>query len=92
MTRWLIVLSPLIAFSLGGCSSSGDELLTRAELAADNADYCKAGSMTGMAALNGSQAAYTQCMQQRYAAGAAGFRREDSFASGRASSLATVSQ
>lgn len=92
MTRWLLTMWSLfiLGSGLGACSSSGDGMLTRAELASGNDDYCQVGSVTGIAALSGPQAAYSQCMQQRYATGAAGFRPEDSYEPGQASSLAAV--
>ncbi len=94
MARWLLISCSMVALAvgLGACSSSGDEITTRAELAANNDDNCQIapGPLSGLAALNGPQAAYNQCMRERYAAGSAGFRPEDSFAPGQSSSLAAV--
>jgi hypothetical protein len=92
MTRRPLLVCSLIilALGLGSCSSSGDGMMTRAELASDNDNYCQVGSASGMAALTGPQAAYSQCMQERYTAGAAGFRPEDSYEPGQSLSLAAV--
>ncbi len=95
MTRLLLISCSVIvlAFSLGACSSSFNGFGTQAELAADADDYCRSGGAAlGIAALNGAQAAYNQCVQQRFTTGAAGFRSEDSYAPGQASSLAAVSR
>ena len=96
MARWLLVSCSMVvlAAGLGACSSAGDEMTTRAELAANNDDNCQvaSGPLSGMNALIGPQAAYNQCMQERYAAGSAGFRPEDSFAAGQPSSLAAIGQ
>ncbi|MGA8616575.1 MAG: hypothetical protein WB760_33735 [Xanthobacteraceae bacterium] len=69
-------------------------MTTRAELAANNDDNCQvaSGPLSGMTALTGRQAAYSQCMQERYAAGSAGFRPEDSYAPGQSSSLSAIGQ
>jgi hypothetical protein len=92
MNRWLLIGCALLILplGLGACSSSGNDMLNRAELTADNDDYCQVGSTSGMAILNGPQAAYSQCMQQRYASGAGNFRSEDSYAPGQPSSLAAI--
>ena len=96
MARWLLISCSMAVFAmgLGACSSSGDGMTTRAELAANNDDNCQVGSgpLSGLAALSGPQAAYRQCLQERYSAGSAGFRPEDSFAAGHPSSLAAVGQ
>jgi hypothetical protein len=93
MTRWLLIscTAIVLALSLGACSASND-VLSRADLAADADDSCQTadGPATGMTALNGRQAAYAQCMRERMAAGPTGFQ-EGSFAPGsHASSLADM--
>ena len=82
MTRLPLILCAVVvlAFGLGACSSSYDGFASRAQLAADVDDYCS------------GQVAYSRCAQQRFAAGAAGFRSEDSYAPGQASSLAAIGQ
>lgn len=96
IARWLLTSCSMIvlAIGLGACSSSFDGLTTQAAFGADNDGMCQVGSgpATGMAALNGAQTAYAQCMQQRFAAGSMGFRPEDSFAPGRPASLAAIGQ
>jgi hypothetical protein len=91
VTRWLLISCSLaVLLGVGGCSSSSDGMMTRAELAADSDDYCRSGSPTGLALLGSPQAAYSQCMQERYTTGASGFRSEDSFEAGQPSSLSAV--
>lgn len=93
IARQLLISSSMIvlAVGLGACSSSYDGFAARAELAANSDDYCQnGGAALGMAALNGAQAAYSQCMQQRYTAGAAGFRSEDSYAPGQSTTLSAI--
>jgi len=80
MTRWLIAGSAIaLALSLGACSSSSDGLMAQANLAGQSSDMCGSGSgvPTGLAALNGSQAAYAQCMQDHYASGQMGYNAEE---------------
>jgi hypothetical protein len=70
MTRWLLISGLVIAlgFGLGACSSSVGGLTAQANLVGDNDNMCQG---------TGSQAAYAQCMQQRYASGSAGYNEED---------------
>jgi hypothetical protein len=70
MTRWLLICGFMIVASLGlgACSSSVGGLSAQANLVGDNDDMCQG---------TGSQAAYAQCMQQRYASGSAGYNEED---------------
>jgi hypothetical protein len=84
MSRWVQIscLAIFMSVCLGACSSSYDGL-RQADLAAEADDTCQSGvgPASGMAALNGAQASYAQCMQQRFAAGPAGYQ-EGSFAPG----------
>jgi hypothetical protein len=67
----------VLGLTLGACSSSGDGLLSQANLMGDSSDSCgnATGVPTGLAALNG-HAAYAQCMQDHYASGQMGYDEE----------------
>ena len=80
MSKWPLISCFVIVsgLALGACSSSSDGLMAQANLASDSADMCQSsGTPTGVALLNGSQAAYAQCMQQQYASGQAGYNAEE---------------
>lgn len=72
MTKWPLRCCLLIiaALALGACSMSSDSALSQLKLAGRDNDMCEpaSGAATGMAALNGAQAAYADCMQDRSAA------------------------
>jgi hypothetical protein len=69
----------VLGLGLGACSSSSDGLLAQANLVGEASSMCDAGrgAPTGIAALNGSQAAYAECMQDRLAPGQMGYDEED---------------
>jgi hypothetical protein len=58
---------------------SSDGLTAQANLAGQSSDMCDSGQgvPTGLAALQGSQAARAQCMQNQYASGQAGYGEEE---------------
>jgi hypothetical protein len=71
MTRWLTIaaLVAALGLGLGACSASSPlgGFAAQANLVGANDDMCGGA---------GSQAAYAQCMQQRYASGSAGYDEE----------------
>jgi len=81
MSRWLLVPGFMLALGLGlgACSSSSDGLLAQANLAGQASEMCDSGSgaPTGIAAVNGSQARYAQCMQDHMASGQMGYDEEE---------------
>jgi len=80
MSRWLLISGFVIALGLGlGACSSSDGLLAQANLAGQANEMCDSGrgAPTGIAALNGSQAAYAQCMQDHLASGQMGYDEEE---------------
>jgi len=66
------------------CCSSSDELLSQVNLAAKPVRCVTLeGRPTGIAALNGSQAPYAQCMQDHLSSGQMGYDEEEGhFAAG----------
>jgi hypothetical protein len=90
MTKLLLISCSVavLAGALGACSSSPFDSLAQAKLAGRNDDMCQAGDgpASGMAALNGAGAAYTQCMQERSASQPMGFSQGGRFAPGSTSS------
>ena len=79
MTRWPLIAGVVIVLGLGlcACSSSGDGLMAQANFGSQASDMCDTGGVaTGIAALNGSQAAHAQCMQSQYASGQMGYDAE----------------
>ncbi len=79
MIKWPLIGCFVIAvgLALGACSSSTDGLMAQANLVGQSGEMCNSGPgvATGLAALQGSQAAHAQCMQNQYAFGA-GFDEE----------------
>jgi hypothetical protein len=73
MIKWPLITCVVIVsgLALGACSSSTDGLTAQANLVGQSSDMCDSGRgvATGLAALNGSQAARAQCMQDQYASG-----------------------
>ncbi|MFZ3308426.1 MAG: hypothetical protein WB868_08170 [Xanthobacteraceae bacterium] len=80
MIKWALIggVVVVLGLSLGACSSSGDGLLSQANLVGDSSDTCgsSTGVATGIASLNGPHAAYAQCMQDQYASGQMGYDEE----------------
>jgi hypothetical protein len=84
-----------LGLAVGGCSSSSFDGLTQAKLAGQDDDMCQpaSGAATGMAALNGAQSTFAQCMQDRSAARPMGFGEGGRFAPGaNPASLADIGQ
>jgi hypothetical protein len=81
MSRWRLMSGFVIVLGLGlgACSSSSDGLLGQVNLAGQANEMCDSGSgaPTGIAALNGPQAAYAQCMQDHLASGQMGYDEEE---------------
>jgi hypothetical protein len=81
MSKWLLISGFVIVLGLGlgACSSSSDGLLGQANLLGQSSDMCDSGRGVpmGIAGLNGSQAAYAQCMQDHLASGQAGYDEEE---------------
>jgi hypothetical protein len=86
MSRWPLISGFVIALGLGlgACSSASDGLLAQANLAGQASEMCDSGTgaPTGIAALNGPQAAYAQCMQDHLAQGQGYDEEEGHFAPG----------
>ena len=71
MIRWALISCFVIVSGLGvgACSSSSvDGLKAQANLMGENDEMCQS---------TGSPAAYSRCMQQRYASGSAGYDEEE---------------
>ncbi len=81
MSRWPLISGFVIVsgLGLGACSSSSNGLLAEVILAGQASDMCDSGGAppTGIAALNGSQATYAQCMRDHYASGQMGYDEEE---------------
>jgi hypothetical protein len=81
MRRWPLISGFVIVLGLGlgACSSSSDGLLGQVNLAGQASEMCDSGrgATTGIAALNGSQASYAQCMQDHLASGQMGYDEEE---------------
>ena len=81
MSRWPLISGFVIVLGLGlgACSSSSNGLLAEINLAGQASDVrdLDGGAPTGIAALNGSQATYAQCMRDHYASGQMGYDEED---------------
>ncbi len=73
MIKWPLISGFVIAagVTLGGCSASNDGLMAQANLVGQSSDMCDSGSgvATGLAGLQGAQAARAQCLQNQYAFG-----------------------
>jgi hypothetical protein len=74
----------VVGLTLGACSSSGDGMMAQANLAGQSSDMCDSGQgvATGLAGLQGSQAAHAQCMQNQYTSGAGYDEESGHFAPG----------
>ena len=80
MSRWPLISGFVIALGLGlGACSSSEGLLGQVNLASQASEMCDSGrgAPAGIAALNGSQAAYAQCMQDHLASGQMGYDEEE---------------
>ena len=81
MSRWPLICGfvILLGLGLGACSSSSVRIIGPINLASQANEMCDSGrgAPTGLAALNGSQATYAQCMQDHLASGQMGYDEEE---------------
>ncbi len=86
MIKWPLITCVVVVSgaALGACSSSNDGLMAQANLVGQSSDMCDSGQgvATGLASLQGAQAARAQCMQSQYASGAGYDEESGHFAPG----------